>query len=282
MNVLITGANGFLAKELAEYFQQFEPESKLLLTNRTTLDPTKHENVESFFSSHHVDIVVHTAVKGGKRGQKDTAQVLEDNIKMFDNLSAFSDKYKLLFNFGSGAEFDRDCDIHRIEEEKVFEREPKDYYGLSKNIITKKILDINDNIFNIRLFGCFGTNEEEQRLFRATYNKIRNGENPVIHQDKEMDFIYSKDVGLLISHIIHNYDKDIPRDINACYQEKYNISDLIEQYKLLTNKDFYATIEEEEMAKSYSGCGDKFAALGIETFGITKGIQQCLKKWNKY
>ena len=153
---------------------------------------------------------------------------------------------------------------------------------MSKSAITKKILDIDKNIFNIRLFGCFGFYEGEQRLFKATYNKILNGQNPVIHQDKEMDFIYSKDVGLLISHIINNYDNlEIPKDINACYHQKYKISDIIREFKRLTNTSFNVIIEEES-GMPYSGCSDRIDSLNIKTIGLKKGLKECLTKWSKF
>jgi len=282
MKYLITGANGFLAKELKEYFAGLESKVELILTNRSTLDPTNFKQVENFFSNNQVDVVIHTAVKGGKRGRQDTEQDYNDNIAMFDNLSSFSDRFQIMFNFGSGAEFDRGQQIYRIKEKEIHQRRPKDFYGMSKNTITKKILDIDKNIFNIRLFGCFGSYEEEQRLIKATHNKVLNGQNPVIHQDKEMDFIYSKDVGRLISHIINNHDSsNIPKDINACYNQKYKISDIIQEYKNLTNGSFDVIIEEEN-GLGYSGCSARIDSLNIKTIGLRKGIKECLTKWSKY
>lgn len=282
MKYLVTGANGFLAKELKEYFTGLESKVELILTNRSTLDPTNFKQVENFFNNNQVDVVIHTAVKGGKRGRQDTEQDYNDNIAMFDNLSFFSDRFQIMFNFGSGAEFDRDQEIYRIEEKEIYQRCPKDFYGMSKNVITKKILDIDKNIFNIRLFGCFGSYEEEQRLIKATHNKVLNGQSPVIHQDKEMDFIYSKDVGRLISYITDNHNRvSIPKDINACYSQKYKISDIIQEYKHLTNGSFDVIIEEEN-GMGYSGCSSRFDSLGIKTIGLQKGIKECLTKWSKY
>ena len=130
--------------------------------------------------------------------------------------------------------------------------------------------------------GLVGFYEEEQRLFKATYNKVLNGQSPVVHQDKEMDFIYSKDVGLLISYIIKNHNKvKIPKDINACYHQKYKISDIIQEFKCLTNTSFNVVIEEEN-GLDYSGCSAKIDSLNIKTIGLQKGLKECLTKWNKY
>ena len=58
MNILITGANGFLAKELIEYYQDnSQISNRLLLTDRHTLDPTNFEDVRKFFDENVVDVV---------------------------------------------------------------------------------------------------------------------------------------------------------------------------------------------------------------------------------
>ena len=72
----------------------------------------------------------------------------------------------------------------------------------------------------MRLFGCFGALEEEQRLFKACYLKMNHGHEPIIFQDKEMDYFYAQDVGTVIEHYIMNYKSNLPLDINLCLRYK--------------------------------------------------------------
>lgn len=281
MNILITGCNGFLAKELIDYFSSSNLENNIILTDRNSLDPTDYENVKEFFESVKVDVVIHTAVKGGKRHHIENIDDLYDNLLMFHNLSSFAHKYKMMFNFGSGAEFDRKYDIQNVSESQIISKTPGDYYGLSKNLITRKIIELNSNIFNLRLFGCFGAHEEDQRLFKACHNKIIEGVTPVIYQDKEMDFFYAQDVGRVIEHIIKNNNNDIPRDINLCYAAKYKISDLIIKIKSLTNNHLGVIIEKPGIANSYSGSGYRLENLNIPLEGLENGMEECLTNWNK-
>lgn len=280
MNILITGSKGFIGKELSRYFSK---EHNVIATDRTTLDPTKYESVKSFFDNNKIDVVIHAAVKGGKRGHQESIEDLYENLLMFENLSNFSNHYKAMFNFGSGAEFDRRLDIELSKESQIESRLPSDYYGLAKNLITRKISQMDSNIYNLRLFGCFGEYEEPQRLLRATYDKIVKGENPNIYNDKWMDYFYAQDVGRVIEYIINNIEKDIPKDINLCYNEKYKLSDLVYKIKYLTESNCDVIIYNNQIGSlSYTGDSTELDSLNIALMGIDIGVEKCLKSWSKY
>lgn len=279
MNILITGSNGFIGKELLRYFSE---EHNVIATDRRTLDPTKYESVKNFFENNEVDVVIHAAVNGGRRGHHEDIDVLYENLLMFDNLSKFSNRYRVLFNFGSGAEFDRRCDIQDALESDVGDCLPTDYYGLSKNLITRKIKHLDANIYNLRLFGCFGIGEEPQRLIRSAYDKISKNENPIIHCDKFMDYFYSQDVGRVIEFISNNVGKDIAKDINLCYNKKYKLSDLVYKIKYLTQSDCDVIMYSNEVGSSYTGDSTILESLNIALAGIDVGVEECLKSWSKY
>jgi GDP-L-fucose synthase len=279
MKILITGGNGFLARELASYFTSNS--HNVITTNRNSLDPTNYENVKAFFEHVEVDALVHTAVKGGRRGHQENMKDMLDNLAMFHNLRSFSHKYKVMFNFGSGAEFDRTKNISKAEEPNIFNSLPADYYGLSKNLISRDIIQKCDNAYNLRLFGCFGVNEEPQRLFKATHDRFINGKDAVIHQDRWMDYFYAQDVGKVIEHIFENRADNIPKDINLCYREKYKLSDYVNKIKNLMNVDLGVIIQDNTYAYSYDGNAERLQSLNINLHGLEKGLQECLKSWNK-
>ena len=281
MNVLITGGNGFLAKEMVRYFSN-KKEYTLIVTDRNTQDPTNYENVKDFFNDIKVDIVIHTAVKGGKRGQYQTTEQFFQNIAMFDNLSKFSDKFEIMFNFGSGAEFDRRFDIKNAIESDIFKSNPIETYGLAKNLISKRIYELDNNIYNLRLFGCFGTFEEPQRLFKKCYDNFSKGINANITQDRYMDYFYAQDIGRVIEHIIANHDIwRMSPDFNLCYREKYKLSEYAEMIKKLTNNAEDVIIKSNEIAYSYTGDNFLLEDLGVKLVGLEKGMKECLKNWSK-
>ncbi len=282
MNILITGANGFLAKELNDYFTKSEKEYKIILTTRKNMNVTNYDDVKRMFDNNDIDIVIHTAVQGGKRGHYENIDDFFNNIMMFQNLIKFNDKFKFMFNFGSGAEFDRRFNINQKIEIDIWNQSPVDLYGLAKNLITRKIYEMDSNVFNLRLFGCFGTHEEPQRLFRTCYDNFTKGISAIITQDKYMDYFYAQDVGRVIEDIIETYDQyDIPRDINLSYKEKYKLSEYAQMIKDLTKNTENVIIESDTIANAYTGDSFLIEDLQINLIGLHGGIEECLKNWNK-
>ena len=278
MNILITGCKGFLARELAQYFKS---NHAVIATDRTTLDPTDIRDVIHIFETFKIDVVLHTAARGGKRTHKEDVDDLYDNLAMFNNLAKFSNHYKAMFHFGSGAAFDRSCDINLAIEDDIYKGLPSDYYGLSKNLIARKINELDTNIFNLRLFGCFGVYEEKQRLFRSLYKNTTDNKPLQIHQDKYMDYFYAQDVGLVIDYLIDNVDNVTDRDYNLCYKSKHKLSALANKIKYLTNSPQDVIISNNDINNSYTGSSDRLNKLNINLLGLHGGLKNCLNTWNK-
>lgn len=279
MKILITGANGFLGKELQEYYSNSSHE--IVATTRKELELTNFVKVQDFLKKNKFDVVVHAAVKGGKRNDIDDIDVLHENMKMFMILESLKDQYGLMFHFGSGAEFDRQKDINNEKEESILNRLPQDYYGLSKNLITRKILE-SENIYNLRLFGCFGAHEEPQRLFRKCFDSIQNNTEFIIYEDRYMDYFYSQDVGNVIDFIIANDSNLLYRDYNLCYNNKHKLTELVQRLYDISQIQSPSIENQKQSIKNYSGDADRLQSLKINLKGIDRGLKECLTKWNKF
>ena len=141
---------GFDTNTRSEFFTKIG--HTVFSTCRKTLDVSKEDEVNAFFQKYKVDVVLHTAIKGGRRNQTDTMANLLENLKMFNNLHNQADSYKLMISFGSGAEKNLD-----------------NFYGVAKNAIAKEIENHDGNIINMRLFGCFGPSESNDRFMKNSF-----------------------------------------------------------------------------------------------------------------
>ena len=278
LNLLITGRTGFLGRELETYLKNNEHDMFNILT-LSRFDLTDLSLVERVLKENSVDVVIHTAAKGGKRSDTDNLQDLIDNVMMFNNLVKCQDHYKLLFCFCSGAAFDREKGVGYFDEDSLLNRNPVDYYGLSKNIIARECLK-HDKIFTFRLFGCFGKKETPERFFSSLMRNILNSEPMIIHEDRFMDFFSAEDVGRVLEYYLNNYmlkvySLDLPKDLNLVYSKKYRLSTLASKFGKLLGRPDHPIITEKDNGLSYTGCGDKIRSLGIKLEGLEEGLVKC-------
>tara|TARA_Y100000310_G_scaffold337645_1_gene425265 strand:+ start:931 stop:1782 length:852 start_codon:yes stop_codon:yes gene_type:complete len=279
MKILITGCNGFLGKEFSEYFSDHE----LILTNRQNLDLNNSNAVDSFFENNKIDVVLHTAVEGGRRTQVDSFSTMCKNLTMFGNLAKHCNKYGLMINFGSGAEFDRRRNIVKASEMELSDSHPVDYYGLSKRIITEEIYR-SKNIFNLRLFGCFGFHEAPNRFIKASLNRLKQGDKILIHENKFMDFFFVEDLCRIVEYYInmeHTWFR-LHKDVNMCYKEKISLYEIAELICVITEKDPLKNIKIQMLNNSkimsYTGSGVRLKSLGVNLIGLRGGIERVYER----
>jgi GDP-L-fucose synthase len=279
MNVLITGTSNFLAKEFKQYFVSKGHSVWCISRSKPyCVDLTDKESTRAFFIDKKFDIVLHTSIVGSLKQERNNSNVLIDNILMFNNLLNNKQHYKILFNFCSGAALTEDEYIgcSRREEEYVFHCIPKNNYGLSKNIIARQIKEC-ENVYNLRLFGCFGKHENNDRFIKNSILKIKNNLSPIIHKDKEMDFIFIEDVCKTVEYITENNTNFIEKDINLVYSKKCNLTDIMDIIMHLTNSKRTYTLDNKELDVPYSGDSIKLENLDLKLSGLYNGINEVIK-----
>ena len=147
MNILITGTNGFIGRNLKDHFEK--KEVKLNTPKRDELNLLNSDEVKNYIKENNFDIVIHSCV---------TLTSIEQNLKMYFNLERLSQFYGKLICIGSGAEFNVKNYVPKMKEDYFNKHVPSkdDIYGFSKYEIAKDILKKKRNIFNLRIFGIFG------------------------------------------------------------------------------------------------------------------------------
>jgi GDP-L-fucose synthase len=267
MRILITGGNGSIAKIIKNKLSSIFDITSITRDDFNLLDP---KSTSEYLSKKEFDVLIHTAIKGGRRTKEETGEVVYENLLMFENLIKFADKFKLIINFDSGAIYDRETDIYCRKEEDLITI-PKDYYGLSKYVIYKRSLQC-DNIVNFRIFNIFHINEEVDRFIKACFIAKKSGTNVTIFKDKYFDFMYEDDFIKIIRYYVSNISKELPKTFNLSYTNKYKLSEIAE--KILGNKNRIEIIDNL-CDKNYCGDGSVLNKLDI----ILDGLDVCLKKY---
>ena len=144
MHILITGGNGNLATILKTSLSNiYTIESP----GRSEMNMLDMDSMKQYLQNKTFDVVIHTAIQGGRRTRPDTHEDIYNNMLMLENLLWFKDRFKMILNMDSGAIYNRAEDIFKRKETDIHSI-PKDYYGFSKYMIYQRGLAY-DNFFNL-------------------------------------------------------------------------------------------------------------------------------------
>jgi GDP-L-fucose synthase len=277
--ILITGNSGFLSKEIRTYFETKYDLSFIGRTSKNQVNLLNKEEVDDFFKSNQkFDVVIHTAINGGKRTDKDEPYIFYNNLKMYLNLLNNKNNFGYLFNFCSGAALRVNGTVDLGKEEDILITDPIDYYGLSKNEIARNILK-NENFYNFRIFGCFGRFEEDSRFFKSILNCINDNKPVFIHQDKQMDYISVTDLCKVVEFYIENIEKNknLPKDINLVYNDKKTLTEMCHILCGLTETNPDVILVNEYFGHPYTGNGEKLNNLSLNLNGLNLGLMEMVE-----
>jgi len=269
MNILVTGGSGFLGRHIVEHYSG---KQNVLYPTSRIVDFTCPKQVGEYLQSNKIEVVIHAAIKGGKRTDAEYFSDFIANLKMYENLKLNSFRFKKIINFCSGAAFDRDLGVDKVRERKVLDVLPKDYYGLAKNLIAKDMNNGDNKFINLRLFGCFGLYENNNRFIKNSLVRSINGMPIEVHQDRQMDFFWVGDLLRTLDYVLLK-DFETAFDCNMCYKKKHSLIDIANIIKHLTNSPYDIILHKEGLEKPYTGANQKLDSLPLGLKGLEHGIK---------
>jgi nucleoside-diphosphate-sugar epimerase len=264
MKILITGGNGNIAKIITKNLSNIHDITSL---GRNELNILNYNELSNYLSKNTFDILIHTAISGGRRTIKETSDVFYNNVLMFENILKFANKFKFIINLDSAAIYNRSTDIlYRKESELT--TVPTDYYGFSKYVINNLSLQYN-NIYNFRIFNLFHSNEEPDRFIKACFLAVKNNSPLTIFEDKYFDFVYEDDFIKILNYYLLNINNSLEKTINICYNDKYKLSELAK----LIDPNIQLNIIKKESVNNYTGDGTVLSNLNLNLLGFKSSIE---------
>jgi nucleoside-diphosphate-sugar epimerase len=274
MHILITGGNGNIAtilKTSLSFLHNVES------PGRAEMNMLDMDNIKQYLQNKTFDVVIHTAIQGGRRTNPDTLEHVYNNMLMLENLLWFKDRFKMILNLDSGAIYNRAEDIFERKECDIYSI-PKDYYGFSKYMIYQRGLAC-DNFFNMRIFNIFHELEEPDRFIARCVNIAKNGGVLEIYENKYFDFFYNDDFVSVVKHYVDNIDnkEKLFKTLNLSYEEKYTLADIAKMIIGPDVEDKQIIVHNDKREHNYCGDNSRLKSMNIELVGIVDSIIKYVK-----
>lgn len=250
MKILLTGANGFIGKNLKEKLENIYD---MKCPARRQLDLLDAGAVEDYLRAGGFDVVIHAAnTNNTKRQNVSPYDSLDGNLRMFFNLERCKKLYGKMYYFGSGAEYDAAHYIPNMTEEYFDSYVPGEAYAFSKYIMSK-CCNPAGNIYDLRLFGVYGKYEEWHRRFisNAICRVLKN--LPItLSQNVYFDYLWVDDLAIIMKWFLGNEPKY--RHYNVCSGRRIDLYTLACKVRKVLDADCDIIVGKPGFKKEYTGC----------------------------
>lgn len=256
MKLLITGTNGFVGRNLKEYFQ--ERYENVQTPKRQQLDLLSSDAVREYIATNDFDVVLHCGV---------TLIDVEQNLKMYFNLERCSKAFGKMILVGSGAEYDKSKSPPKVSEDRFGEHIPQDIYGFSKYVIAKDVEAVPRNIYNLRVFGIYGKYEDYRRRFISNnICRVLSGMGLSLNRNMYFDYLYVDDFARLVDMFMTKDPRR--RSYNVGTGEPIDLLSLAKMIQTIDGRGAPITVKQEGLNPEYS-CDTRLFHGELGTFAFT-------------
>jgi len=249
MKILVTGGNGFIGRNIKESY--LSQKYTIVAPSRQELDCSDDKSVETFFKKSSFDVVIHSAAKAGHRNAIDTSNLFLTNSRMMFNLLKYQDSWGKLLNMGSGAIYDMQNYIPKMNENYFGTHIPKDEHGYNKYIFGKMLPSLN-HVYDFRIFGIFG--KYEDYAIRFISNAICKAifDLPItLRQNRTFDYLDINDLIPILDHfIMHNPTE---KSFNITPDNSIELLQIAQLVKSISQKDIEIKVAQDGLGMEYSG-----------------------------
>jgi len=248
MKVLVTGAGGFLGRNLAAGLSQ---QYDVFAPSHAELDLLDETAVRQYLEEHRFDAVVHAATVRANRRIGAPPALMQQNCRMFFNLARNPGTFGKLLFLSSGAVYDRRAPVARISETCFDCNVPSDAYGFSKYICAHHIAQ-SSNLYELRLFGIFGPYEDWEIRFLSNACCRAVHDLPVIlKQNARFDYLDVADLAKITRWFLENRPRH--QAYNVCTGRAIDLSALGRKVVHASGKNLSVVVRQPGLGDEYSG-----------------------------
>jgi GDP-L-fucose synthase len=241
MKILILGSNGFIGRNLVDYFAAGP--HQILAPKRAELNLLDQDATENYLREQRPDVVINSAIN---------IQSAEANLQIYYNLERCAAHFGRLINIGSGAEYAARYYTPLMAESYFGLNIPADTYGISKFCIAKDIERSSHDCVNLRVFGIFGEHEDHSRRFISNNicSSIRNNtitvnRNSIFDYLDVLDFAKIVEKFLTMSLGFKSY--------NVCTATQRSLAELAGVIDRESGRQNTVTVANRDIFSTYTG-----------------------------
>lgn len=258
--ILLLGATGFIGRnilpKLSDLYDVAAPD-------RSELNLLDANSVKGFLECNRFDAVIHLAMPTGHSQKDNFGKLFELSLKAFMTVVNCSCFYGKMIYIGSGAEYGKHRALVNIRESTFGQQLPEDTYAFSRFIMSS-IAEKYDNIYNLRLFGCYGIGDPFFKLIPHVISCIREGRPIALKQNALFDFLYVRDIVPVLAYFIEN--EPVHKAYNLCAGTKTLVGDIAKEVRRQMRSDLSIVFKQ-------SGCG-------LEYTGNNARLRSEIHNWN--
>lgn len=274
--ILITGATGFVGRNVMPILQK-KTSYTILAPNRSELNLKDEGAVKDYLENEKFDVVLHLANPTPAKNKLDSIDTLmEDSMRIFMNFYNNRNLFGKMIYIGSGAEFDKSKEIDMVCEDECYRSVPYDAYGLAKQIMNR-MAEVSDNIYNFRIFGCYGPGDHESKFITHCIRSVILGLPITIRKDCEFDYMHVYDLAKMIDWGIeaelkyHSY--------NVATGQPFLLSDIARIVVKQMKRNVDIELLSDEMNRKYTADNSRImkeSKINLD-YTMEKGIHEQIK-----
>ncbi len=275
--ILLTGKSGFVGKNILPILSQWYD---IDAPGREELDLKDQEAVFNYIKNGKFDVVLHCANPNPVKNSEDISEkMLEHSLKISMNLQRASEYYDKLIYLGSGAEYDKRKDLSLVKEDLIGDTIPEDVYGFGKYLYNE-ISKNASNIYNLRIFACYGPYDHDSKFIKHAINCCLNNEAITIRQNCYFDYMYVDDLAYIIKWFIEN--TPAYKAYNVCTGHRITLEKIALEVKAQMKSDQPVIILNEGYNKEYTADNSRLLdEMGSYNFiSLEEGIKKQIE-WQR-